>query len=241
MGWGNTRKGQAGGTDTQFRLSGRRRVPVPVCLCLCVMMMRCSAVRCGAVATETKSCRCVDSDPALQGAIRAGGGGGDALLAGVDEVGKKSRADIVGMHGRNLRPKSDNNSDGGMPDRSPTGHQHTRSSVKSGVSPTQPPWGDSSVVLYRRRVGGYGGRGPTGPPLFSPLLLRRRETNGCARPKAWAWASHSTPGQDRRSKVPLLFCRPSSGPSMRLPRSAGRVGEGGSDATGGMGFVGNEK
>lgn len=239
MGWGNTRKGQAGGTDTQFRLSGRRRVPVPVCLCLCVMMMRCSAVRCGGHGNQELPLRGLG--PGSAGRDPGGGGGGDALLAGIDEVGKKSRADIVGMHGRNLKPKSDNNSDGGMPDRSPTGHQHTRSSVKSGVSPTQPPWGDSSVVLHRRRVGGYGGRGPTGAPLFSPLLLRRRETNGCARPKAWAWASHSTPGQDRRSKVPSCSAVPAQG---RRCACRGRQGEWERVVRmqrAEWGFVGNEK
>lgn len=73
------------------------------------------------------------------------------------------------MHGRNLKPKSDNNSDGGMPDRSPTGHQHTRSSVKSGVSPTQPPWGDSSVVLHRRREEGTAGEDRRDP--LSSLLF----------------------------------------------------------------------
>lgn len=211
------------------------RVPVPVCD---DDAMQCGAVRWPrkprvAVAwTRTRLCR------ARSG---RGGGGGDALLAGVDEVGKKSRADIVGMHGRNLKPKSDNNSDGGMPDRSPTGHQHTRSSVKSGVSPTQPPWGDSSVVLHRRRVGGYGGRGPTGAPLFSPLLLRRRETNGCARPKAWAWASHSTPGQDRRSKVPSCSAVPAQG---RRCACRGRQGEWERVVRmqrAEWGFVGNEK
>lgn len=206
--------------DAQFRPSGRRRVPVPVSLCLvCVMMMRCSAVRCGGHGNQELPLRGLGP-----GRCRARSGGGDALhvLAGVVEVGKKSRADIVGMHSRNLKPKNDNNDNGGMPDRSPTRHQHIRSSVESGVSPTQPPWEDSSVVLHRRRVVGYGGRGPTGPPLFSPLLLRRRETNGCARPKAWAWAS---PGQDEKSPPSCQVGLPSQSRAVDALAEVGKVGE----------------